>query len=194
MKSPSIDRILALSKSKSARRAISVTPAGYVRAAVLVPVIDASEGPVLLFTKRTGLVETHKGQISFPGGVVDAADMSVEQTALREAFEEIGLRRSSVSVLGLLDDLMTPTGFVVTPVVGIIHHMPLLSANRNEVEEVFHVPLAFFLNEKNGRSEVREVKGKKHEVWFYETQGHTIWGATANIVRSLLKAVSAVTM
>ncbi len=190
MKMLSIERILALSHKKAPDRRVYQTPTGYTRAAVLVPVIDADGGPFLLFTKRTGSVETHKGHISFPGGVVDSLDVSIEDTALREAFEEIGLHRSSVSITGILDDITTPTGFVITPVVGVVCGLPDLSISPEEVEEVFQVPLAHFADDNNGRTEVREVRGKRREVWFYETQGYTIWGATAHIIRSMIKVIS----
>jgi len=169
---------------------ISLSIDGYHRAAVLVPLFLENGSIHLLLTKRTDLVETHKGQVSFPGGMVDATDTDVVHTALREAEEEIGLPRSSVEPLGLLDDLATPTGFVITPVVGFIHTPPPLVANTDEVAEIFHVPLDFFVDQNAGRTERREFKGKSYDVWFYTYGHHLIWGATAMIIRSLLKRLS----
>ena len=169
------------------RRVIS--PAGLTRAAVLVPLIMTPGGESLLFTRRTEDVETHKGQISFPGGMVDRADRDVVEAALRETEEEIGLDRSNVEVAGLLDDLTTPSGFLITPVVGVVRTIPSLRPNRAEVAEVFQVPLAFFADERNGRTETRTVQGRSYELWFYERDSNLIWGATAFIVRSLLDAV-----
>ena len=157
---------------------------GYQKAAVLVP-LCTDPGLELLFTKRTETVETHKGQISFPGGVVDETDSEIVETALREADEEVGLHRSCIEVIGMLDDMATPTGFIITPVVGIICSSPQLTINHNEVAEVFRGPLSFFVDEKNGRKETRRLLGTDREVWFFEFEGHTIWGATAVIIRSL---------
>jgi 8-oxo-dGTP pyrophosphatase MutT (NUDIX family) len=177
-------RLAALSAHHN-REQISIE--GYRLASVLVPIIVGTGTPELLFTKRTELVETHKGQVSFPGGMMDPDDEDVVRTALREAWEEVGIPASAVQVMGMLDDLPTPTGFVITPVVGIIETLPALSPNRDEVADVFQVPLSFFADPKNGRTEVREFRGRQHEVWYYESGSHTIWGATAMIVRALLK-------
>jgi len=160
---------------------------GYRPAGVLVPVVSADGGPELLFTKRTTSVETHKGQVSFPGGVMDPGDHDLVGTALRETWEEIGIPDTAVEVMGLLDDLPTPTGFVITPVVGILPEGLPLSPNSAEVEEVFWVPMAFFADAGNGRTEIRRFRGVEQEVWYFQRDGHTIWGATAMIVRSLLK-------
>ena len=167
------------------RRRVSID--GYRTAAVLVPIILGPGDPELLFTKRTELVETHKGQVSFPGGMMDPGDDSVERTALREAREEIGLPDSAVEISGLLDDHPTPTGFVITPVVGIIELLPPLTPNMDEVADVFQVPLSFFAMPGNGRSEHRGFRGTQHEVWYYQYGPHSIWGATAMIIRSLMK-------
>jgi 8-oxo-dGTP pyrophosphatase MutT (NUDIX family) len=160
---------------------------GFHRAAVLVPLVQKSDGFDLLLTKRTDAVETHKSQISFPGGMVDSDDVDITQTALREAEEELGLPPSAVETLGMLDDLPTPTGFVITPVIGVIQSLPALRPNTVEVAEVFQAPLEFFVDERNGKSELREFRGKQHEVWFYQFGEHLIWGATAMITRSLLQ-------
>lgn len=164
-----------------------LTLKGYHRAAVLVPIILGSETPELLFTKRTELVETHKGQVSFPGGMMDPGDGDVIRTALREAWEEVSIPDSAVEVMGMLDDLPTPTGFIITPVVGIIQQLPLLTPNIHEVADVFQVPLSFFANPDHGRTEIKNFQGRQHTVWYYESGRHTIWGATAMIVRSLLR-------
>lgn len=165
---------------------------GFQRAGVLVPILLGSGPPELLFTKRTDSVDTHKGQISFPGGMADEADRDIVSTSLRETHEELGIPESSVHVAGLLDDHATPTRFIITPVVGIIENLPELSLNMDEVAEVFRVPLEFFVNPSNGRVQQREFRGTLLDVWFYEYGSHTIWGATAMIVRSLLKRLAMV--
>jgi 8-oxo-dGTP pyrophosphatase MutT (NUDIX family) len=160
--------------------------AGYTRAAVLVPLTWTGGDYELILTKRTDGVETHKGQVAFPGGMRDEIDMTAVETALRETEEEIGIPRSAVQVAGTLDDIVIPTGFVVTPVVGLVERVPKLVANPAEVVEVFRVPLSFFAGEGNGRVERRSLRGREYEVWHYSSSGHLIWGATAAIIRALL--------
>ncbi len=169
-----------------ARPRMELSLGGYQKAGVLVPLVSGDSGAELLFTKRTDLVETHKGQISFPGGMVDRGDRDIASTALRELEEELGIPASMVEVVGLLDDLATPTGFVITPVVGMLTVLPEMRPNTEEVQESFLVPLSFFADHSHGRREFRTLHGKKHEVWFYDYRRRTIWGATAMIVRSLL--------
>lgn len=143
----------------------------------------------LLLTKRTDEVEHHKGQISFPGGAANGEDANIEATALREAEEEIGLPASAVEVLGRFDDISTPTGFLITPVVGYVHSIPALALNSEEVVEVIEVPLSFFLEKRNERFEKRVLEGKVFDVCFYDFGRHVIWGATAKIIRSILSAL-----
>lgn len=156
------------------------------RAAVLVPLVQSDDGLNLLFTRRTESVETHKGQISFPGGVVDDSDKDAIHTALRETKEEIGIESSRVTTLGLLDDIATPIGFIITPVVGLLEGNPELRLSETEVAEVFQTPLSFFADTGNGTMKYREAAGRRYEVWSYDTGRHVIWGATANIIRLLL--------
>jgi len=182
-------RLAALAKNENRKQAVLE---GYHTAGVLVPIVLGKGAPELLFTKRTEFVETHKGQVSFPGGMMDPDDGNVVRTALREAWEEVGIPASSVEVVGILDDLPTPTGFIITPVIGIIQQLPSLAPNIHEVADVFQVPLSFFAAPENGRTEIRDFRGKQQEVWYYESGSHTIWGATAMIVRSLLKRLQLV--
>jgi len=153
---------------------------------VLVPVIVSRGTKELLFTQRTDIVETHKGQISFPGGVVDSADDDIVATAIREMREETGVSPRAVRTVGLLDDLATPTGFLITPVVGLFNALPSITPNPSEVAEVFTVPLEFFFDTRNRTVERHSFRGVEHEGWRFTYRGKTIWGATAIIVRSLL--------
>lgn len=171
----------------SVRKTLSL--ADFNPAGVLVPVVYVGPSPHLLFTKRTERVETHKGQVSFPGGMVEPGDRDIVDTALREAREEIGITAADAEVLGLLDDLATPTGFVITPVVALIRAGSSLSPNADEVAETFEVPLELFAEPSKGKSEMRIVRGEQREVWHFETGTHVVWGATASIVRSLLRTL-----
>jgi 8-oxo-dGTP pyrophosphatase MutT (NUDIX family) len=164
------------------------TPApreGFTPAAVLIPLVLSEASVDLLLTRRTEDVETHKGQIAFPGGIVDDGDANRRHTALRETEEELGIGPAHIEVLGILDDLLTPTGFVITPVVGIVKTLPAMKPNPREVAEVFMVPLAFFAEPQNARREWLSTPLGEREVWFYEYGGRVIWGATAAMIRNL---------
>jgi len=156
------------------------------KSAVLIPITKRTEGLELLFTKRTDRVEHHKGQISFPGGACDPAETTPAETALRESQEEIGLPPSAVALLGAMDDIRTPSGFIVTPVVGYIETLPTLHLNDEEVAEVVFVPLEKFFDEGVRRSKFREVEGKTTEVFFYDVWKEPVWGATALFVKRLV--------
>jgi 8-oxo-dGTP pyrophosphatase MutT (NUDIX family) len=164
---------------------IPVAREGFTPAAVLIPLLLNASALDVLLTRRTEDVETHKGQIAFPGGMVDVRDTGRWHTALRETEEELGIGRAHIEVLGILDDLLTPTGFVITPVVGIVETLPPLKPNPREVAEVFTVPLEFFADSRNGWRERRSTPLGEREVWFYEYGGRVIWGATAAMIRNL---------
>ena len=143
----------------------------------------------VIFTLRTQEVEHHKGQVSFPGGVVDASDKDIIDTALRETKEEIGIHRSALQVLGVCDDFSTPSGFCITPVVACLPSEPMFTVNPDEVSEVFEVPVAIFLDPSNERTEQRIRDGREVTIYFYRYKNYEIWGATAAMLRSFLHAV-----
>jgi 8-oxo-dGTP pyrophosphatase MutT (NUDIX family) len=157
-------------------------------AAVLVPLYQVEGVWHVLFTQRTELVETHKGQVSFPGGRVDPEDEDRVATALREAEEEIGLRREDVTVLGLLDELLTVTQYRVTPVVGTFPWPYTFVLSEAELSEVFGVPLAWLADPRNLEIQYREplTTGRKVPVYYLHYDHYTIWGATARMVLNLL--------
>ena len=159
-----------------------------VSAAVLVPVTDRSE-PHLLFTKKTSSVPHHKGQFSFPGGIVDLRDGSRVETALREAWEEIHLPAAAVEVMGLLDDTETrATNFIITPVVGIVRGPVVFRPDGREIERVLEVPLATLRDPAIFRTEIWERNGEPHPVLFYQVSADdVIWGATARILSQFLE-------
>ena len=163
-----------------------------VSAAVLVPITDHRE-PHLLFTKKTASVPHHRGQFSFPGGVVEASDASRVETALREAWEEIRLPVSAVEVLGLLDDTETrATPFIITPVVGIVtDHVDFVPDGR-EIERVLEVPLRVLRDPAIFHTETWERSGEPHLVHFYRvSEEDVIWGATARILKQFLSLLEA---
>jgi len=160
-----------------------------VPAAVLVPVVNHPTGPTLMFTQRTAHLHDHAGQISFPGGRVEEADADREATALRETEEETGLHRSRIEILGRLPEYDIRTGFRVTPVVGWVEPPYELEPDSFEVEQVFEVPLAFFLNPENHQEHSWEVDGTVSHYYAMPYLEHHIWGATAGMVHSLYLAL-----
>jgi len=156
------------------------------RAAVLIPLVNTGDGLDLLFTVRTDEVEHHKGQISFPGGAMEPGDKSVEDTAIRESREELSIIPEDVDIFGRLDDVWTPTGFVVAPITGYLAQLPDLRPEPREVSDFFLAPLSFFLDDSNVRTEVYQYEGEPRKVWFYEYGEYTIWGITASIIRLFL--------
>lgn len=156
----------------------------YIHAAVLVPLYQNKHGYHILFTERTHKVPHHKGQISFPGGSVDSCDGSYEETALREACEEIGLLPEDVEVLGQLDDETTVASqFVVHPFVGVIPHPYEFKINRGEVEKIISVPFNHFLSDDPGhKCSSIDFDDFTYHGTVYLHQGDVIWGATARIM------------
>lgn len=174
----------------SARTRQTIHDATLRRAAVLVPVLDYDGEPGLLFTRRTETVETHKGQISFPGGATDPGDADSTATALRETHEELGIPPGAVEVLGALDDLPTTvSGFVVAPVVGIIPYPYPFRVNSAEIAEILPVPLRVFRDPSRLRVERHERAGALLDVYFYRYDGEEIWGLTARIMKGFIDAI-----
>lgn len=176
-----------LDAALSRRPRVALDRSDLVSAAVLVPITD-HDGPHLVFTKKTGSVPHHKGQFSFPGGVVEQRDGSRVETALREAWEEIRLPAEAVEVLGLLDDTETrATNFIITPVVGIVRKPVAFAPDGREIERVLEVPLATLRDPGIFRTEMWERDGEPHPVQFYQvSRDDVVWGATARILSAFL--------
>ena len=163
---------------------------GFRRAAVLLPLYETEAGPRFVLTKRTDLVPTHKGQISFPGGGFQEADGDLLTTALRESEEEIGLRPDDVAVVGVLDDTATAaSAHIVRPFVGFIPYPYPFRLDSFEIERLVHLPLRPLMEPNCFREEIWERDGCPHSVYFFEYDGQTIWGLTARILKQFVEVV-----
>ncbi|MBI4537304.1 MAG: CoA pyrophosphatase [candidate division NC10 bacterium] len=187
--SPLQEAVAAILQGRPSRE---VAREGYRRAAVLLPLFEAAAGPHLLLCRRTESVPTHKGQISFPGGGRQPEDADMVATALREAYEEVGLHPADVTVLGLLDENVTVNSrHVVRPVVGAMPHPYPLALDPFEIVEAISLPLLPLLNGAPFREETWERGGRLVPVLFYEHAGHIVWGLTARILQDFVTLVQA---
>lgn len=157
-------------------------------AAVLVPLTFALDEWHILFTRRTDRVQSHKGQVSFPGGACDEGEIAPEQTALREAEEEIGMRREDVTVLGRLSQLITISSFRVTPVVGVIPFPYAFKVANIEVARVFTIPL-LWLSDRNNYWEFFLRDSERSLITYHPYDGELLWGATARMTVTFLKTI-----
>jgi 8-oxo-dGTP pyrophosphatase MutT (NUDIX family) len=157
-------------------------------AAVLVPLVWHDEEWHLLYTRRTDTVESHKGQVSFPGGACDEGETTPEQTALREADEEIGLNPNDVKVLGRLANMITITYFRVTPVVGVIKWPAVFRVGEHEVARIFTIPLNWLANPAN-RWEFTRPDTTRSLIAYHPYDGELLWGATARMTVDFLKVL-----
>ena len=157
-------------------------------AAVLIPLLRQEDEWHLLFTRRTDKVESHKGQVSFPGGACDEGETTPEETALREANEEVGIDPKKVRVLGKIMNMITITSFHVTPVVGVIEWPTVLRLGKDEVERVFTIPLNW-LAERNNRWEFTMPGRNRSLIVYHPYDGELLWGATARMTVDFLKVL-----
>jgi 8-oxo-dGTP pyrophosphatase MutT (NUDIX family) len=173
----------------SSRQRKVIEHPSFARAAVLVPLFEKEKECHILFTKRTDQVKYHKGEISFPGGVFDEGDLELERTALREADEEIGLKENDVHLMGVLDDIVTITEFIVTPFVGHFSYPYPFKTSPIEIAEMIEVPLSSLLDEDcfSEREIIR--MGRKEMVDAFQYKDHVIWGATARILKQFLDLI-----
>ena len=168
---------------------LSPIPVGarVTEAAVLVPLVPRQEGVQVLLTQRTSHLSDHAGQISFPGGRVEADDRNRDDTALRETEEEIGLARGHVRLLGQLPDYEIPSGFRITPVVGWIEPPFDLKLDSFEVSAVFEAPLAHFLTPERYQRREYRFWGRHRHYMAIPYEGRYIWGATAGMLYSFAR-------
>lgn len=158
--------------------------------AVLVPLFEREGVPHIVFTRRPAHLRNHANQFSFPGGGRDAEDSTPLHTALRETEEELGIERSRVRVLGMLDEVPTITSFRIQPFVGVIPNDGQYRPSADEVDFILEVPLASLMDPSILRTEKRMARGVEYDLLFYTYNSHVIWGATARILHDLLEQLA----
>lgn len=158
------------------------------RASVMIPLVPIEGEWHLLFSRRSPELSVHSGQISFPGGGAHRGEELVD-AALREMYEEVGVEPSIVEVIGRLDDVITRTGFLVAPFVGVLATRPDYVLQESEVDEVFEVPMEHLL--RDGTPSIRYVdyKGSSYPVYVYPTELMNIWGLTGRILKGFIDVV-----
>lgn len=159
-------------------------------AAVLLPLVRKDSSWHMIFTRRTDSVESHKGQVSFPGGGCNDSETRAEQTALREAQEEIGLSPQDVQILGRLNDVVTITHFRVTPVVGVIPWPYEFQLSQHEVSRVFSIPLQWMAEPGNWDEITFTPDGTRRSfrvITYHVYDGEVLWGASARITHDFLE-------
>ena len=159
-------------------------------AAVLILLIHHDNEWSILFTRRTETVEKHKGQVAFPGGACEKNEVRAEETALREAWEEIGINRNDVNILGKLNPIETITGFLVTPVVGIIPWPYKFTISQEEVSRVFTIQINWLIQPSNWEETTFTREGYKNNyslITYKAYDGEILWGASARITHNFLK-------
>lgn len=158
-------------------------------ASVLVPVTDTGMAPELILTRRALTMNSHAGEVAFPGGKKDPEDPDLLATALRESEEEVGLDRGQVQVLGQLAQLRSRAGIKVTPWVGLVPVDVPLRANPAELDSIFRVPLAFFVENRPQNDHLVRWMGSEFLMPTWRHGEHVIWGLTAYIIVDLVNTV-----
>jgi len=154
-------------------------------AAVLVPIIERAHDLTILLTRRADHLDSHSGQVAFPGGKMQGEDANPIATALRETHEEVGISESQIDLVGQLDPYETGTGFIIRPVVGFVVPEVTLTLDPGEVAEAFEVPFDFLMDPANHRRERTFWRGKMREFYEMPYKGQRIWGATAAMLVNL---------
>ena len=157
------------------------------RASVLIPLLESEGELFILLTQRSEHLHSHAGQVSFPGGKQDTQDANSLETALRETHEEIGLPPEKVEIIGTLDQILSLHYYLVTPFVALIPDDFVPIPNTGEIEAVFKVPLTFFMNGDNHRTEEFKTPIATVFAHHFDFQGYDIWGLTAKLILRLLE-------
>lgn len=155
------------------------------KAAVLIALVERDKGLHVIFTERALHLRHHPGQVSFPGGKHERYDNSLQQTAIRETEEEIGIKADYIEIIGQLPSLKTTSGFEVLPVIAFVDPQFELLIDTDEVKTVFEVPLRFLLDNKNFHLQHLTANKKRHSTYCIAYKNHLIWGATAQMLKNL---------
>jgi 8-oxo-dGTP pyrophosphatase MutT (NUDIX family) len=162
----------------------------YRRAAVLIPMLEIECEWYVLLTQRSHALVEHKGQVAYPGGARESQDIDLCHTALREMWEEIGVKPEDVHVFGHLGDMPVVTGYLVRPYVGQIPWPYTLEISNDEVHSVFKIPLHWLANPHNRTLQFRSYAGREFPVIFFDPyDGYQLWGASAEMTLALLSAL-----
>lgn len=165
-----------------------------VKAAILIPFAFVRKQWSLLFIRRSVANDPHSGQVAFPGGRIEPGESSPETTSLREAREEIGLSPKDVEVIGKLPPLLTVTNYEIHPIVGIIPYPYPFRPSQSEVQKIFTIPLNWLANSANYRVEERHLPppvGKIPTIYYRPYKEEILWGASAQIVYTMLRLINA---
>jgi 8-oxo-dGTP pyrophosphatase MutT (NUDIX family) len=170
------------------RPAIEIVAPQHRRACVLIPLMRHGAGWSILFTRRSENLAAHSGQIAFPGGAVEGNE-SLADAAMREAEEEVGIPSQHVELIGRLDDVITHSGFLVAPFVGVIHEAIEYVIQESEVVEVFEVPIESLLDPRNPEVRYVPFRGNNYPAYFYHHDAYEIWGLTGRMLKAFLDLV-----
>ena len=182
------DSLVRLREILARRVSIAIDAPNLRRACVLIPLIRSKRGWSLLLTRRSENLAAHSGQIAFPGGAVEDGE-SLQEAAVREAEEEVGIPAASVELIGRLDDMITNSGYLVAPFVGVVNEPIEYVIQAAEVVEAFEVPIDALLDTQ--KPEVRYVsfRNRKVPAYFYPYKQYEIWGLTGTMLKALLDMV-----
>ena len=169
------------------RKPLVLDPPDFRHSAVLMPIILEEDRFTFILTQRTMSLKKHRGEISFPGGSKDKEDKSLENTALRETYEEIGVASEKVTILGRLDDLFTITRFIITPFIGTIKEQIECRSNDAEVAKILFVPFDIFLDKECFAEKNLVRNNTNYPLYYYYWNEYEIWGATAYIINQLME-------
>lgn len=159
------------------------------KASVLIGFVERNEELNVIFTKRAKHLKHHPGQVSFPGGKFESHDINLANTAVRETFEEVGIRDSEIDIFGQMPELVTISKFSVTPFLAFVDKGYKTTIDRNEVDEVFEVPATVVLDRRQLRSQRFQFASHSHRVFGLSYQQHFIWGMTAQIIQAMQKHI-----
>lgn len=179
-----------IKQALASRTRLVIQDNSYKESAVLIPIFEKDGRCHIIFTQRTDHLMHHKGQISFPGGGRHPQDYDLKETALRESFEEIGLRPDDVEILGVLDDAVTETSYYrITPFVGVIPYPYQFTPDKYEVKDIFSLSIYDLMHKAKITIEDRQFGNKIIPIHTYEINEKIIWGATAQILSKLFEII-----